>query len=102
MIYIHVAIPLSSAFSWDRAEPNMLKILPSRTSQNFDPLFTTSSPISSVFLLIHVIFIVSMITMSTIHTGSDYYTGEQDINYQCRLLLESIASYTVKYCYVKR
>ena len=47
-----------------RAEPNMLKflpIIPSRTSQIFDPLFLTSSPITPV------IFIVSVIIMSTIH-----------------------------------
>ena len=54
-----------------RAEPNMLKILPiipSRTSQNFDPLFLfmpTSSPIIPTY---SCNFIVLVIIMSTIHT----------------------------------
>ena len=54
----------------------ILPIIPSRTSQKFDPLFLFYSHIItySYFLPILVIFIVS------VHNAhSDYYTGEQDI-----------------------
>ena len=54
----------------------ILPIIPSRTSQKFDPLFffiPTSSP------NILVIFIVSVIITSMHNTDSDYYIGEQDI-----------------------
>ena len=50
-----------------KAEPIMLKNLPiilSRISQNFDPLFSNHH---LLFLLIPVIFIVSVVIMSTIH-----------------------------------
>ena len=55
----------------------ILPIIPSRTSQNFDPLFLFYSHIITyvLFLLILVIFIASVITMSTIHS----VTTEQDI-----------------------
>ena len=57
----------------NRAEPNTLKILPiipSQTSQKFDPLFLFYAHIDYhlLFLLILVIIIVSVIIMSTIHT----------------------------------
>ena len=54
-----------------------LPIIPSQTSQNFDPLFifiptwATSSPISYIYLL-------HCIDDNNVHnTHSDYYTGEQ-------------------------
>ena len=54
-----------------RAEPNMLKILPiipSRISQNFDPLFLFYAHIIPIIPTYSCNFIVSVIIMSTIHT----------------------------------
>ena len=61
-----------------RAEPNMLKILPiipSRTSQNFDPysyFMPTSSPIIPTYSC--NFYCISDNNVLNIH--SDYYTGE--------------------------
>ena len=53
----------------------ILPIIPSRTSQNFDPLFLFYSPIIPTYSCNFY-----CISDNNVHnTHSDYYTGEQDI-----------------------
>ena len=53
----------------------ILPIIPSRTSQNFDPLFPSSSPIVPTYSC--NFYCISDNNVHNIH--SDYYTGEQNI-----------------------